>query len=47
MTQKPNVLNVGISRAKNNLYIIGSLEIWLKHKYMPEILYLDSTTRIK
>lgn len=37
MTQKPNVLNVGISRAKNNLYIIGSLEIWLKHKYMPEI----------
>ncbi|MFV9901664.1 MAG: DEAD/DEAH box helicase, partial [Rickettsia conorii subsp. raoultii] len=37
MTKKPNVLNVGISRAKNNLYIIGSLEIWLKHKYMPEI----------
>ncbi len=37
MTQKPNVLNVGISRAKNNLYIIGILEIWLKHKYMPEI----------
>ncbi|WP_392505564.1 hypothetical protein ACE5D9_04065 [Rickettsia sp. 2024-CO-Wats] len=36
MTQKPNVLNVGISRAKNNLYIISSLEIWLKHKYMPE-----------
>lgn len=37
MTKEPNVLNVGISRAKNNLYIIGSLEIWLKHKYMPEI----------
>ncbi|WP_155813508.1 AAA domain-containing protein [Rickettsia parkeri] len=37
MTQEPNVLNVGISRAKNNLYIIDSLEIWLKHKYMPEI----------
>ncbi|HJD57719.1 MAG TPA: AAA domain-containing protein [Rickettsia endosymbiont of Ceroptres masudai] len=37
MTDKPNVLNVGISRAQNNLYIIGNLEIWLKHKYMPEI----------
>lgn len=37
MTDKPNVLNVGISRAKNNLYVIGNLEIWLKHKYMPEI----------
>jgi superfamily I DNA and/or RNA helicase len=37
MTDKPNVLNVGISRAKNNLYVIGNLEIWLKHKYMKEI----------
>lgn len=37
MTSKPNVLNVGISRAKNNLYIIGNAEIWLKHKYMQEI----------
>jgi superfamily I DNA and/or RNA helicase len=37
MTDKPNVLNVGISRAKNNLYIIGNAEIWLKHKYMKEI----------
>ncbi len=37
MTKKPNVLNVGISRAKNNLYIIGNAELWLKHKYMQEI----------
>lgn len=37
MTKKPNVLNVGISRAKNNLYIVGNSEIWLKHKYMKEI----------
>ncbi|WP_342170044.1 DEAD/DEAH box helicase [Rickettsia endosymbiont of Seladonia tumulorum] len=37
MTSKPNVLNVGISRAKNNLYVIGNAELWLKHKYMQEI----------
>ncbi|KJV92470.1 DEAD/DEAH box helicase [Rickettsia bellii] len=37
MTKKPNVLNVGISRAKNNLYIIGNAEIWLKHDYMKDI----------
>ncbi|WP_341791491.1 AAA domain-containing protein [Rickettsia endosymbiont of Gonocerus acuteangulatus] len=37
MTSKPNVLNVGISRAKNNLYVIGNAEFWLKPKYMQEI----------
>lgn len=37
MTSKPNILNLGISRAKNNLYIIVNAEIWLKHKYMQEI----------
>ncbi|MFY9589230.1 DEAD/DEAH box helicase [Rickettsia endosymbiont of Halotydeus destructor] len=37
MTDKPNVLNVGISRAKNNLYIIGNKAVWLKHKHMQEI----------
>ncbi|HJD55785.1 MAG TPA: AAA domain-containing protein [Rickettsia endosymbiont of Pyrocoelia pectoralis] len=37
MTEKPNVLNVGISRAKNNLYVIGNAEIWQKHKYMQDI----------
>ena len=37
MTEKPNILNVGISRAKNNLYIIGNAEMWLKHKHMKEI----------
>ncbi|HJD60792.1 MAG TPA: AAA domain-containing protein [Rickettsia endosymbiont of Columbicola hoogstraali] len=37
MTSKPNALNVGISRAKNNLYVIGNAELWLKHKYIQEI----------
>ncbi len=37
MTDKSNVLNVGISRAKNNLYIIGNKLIWLPHTHMNEI----------
>lgn len=34
MTKKSNVLNVAVSRAKKNLYVIGSKEKWTKYENM-------------
>lgn len=38
MTAKTNVMNVGISRAKNNLYIIGSRSKWSRNGFMQEVI---------
>lgn len=38
MTREPNILNVGISRAQRNLYVIGNKELWKPHRYMLTII---------
>lgn len=38
MVEKPNVLNVGISRARNNIYIIGNKNLWQKHDNIKKII---------
>ncbi|MDP3533035.1 MAG: AAA domain-containing protein, partial [Alphaproteobacteria bacterium] len=38
MVEKPNVLNVGISRARNNIYIIGNKNLWQKHDNIKKVI---------
>jgi superfamily I DNA and/or RNA helicase len=38
--EKPNLLNVAVSRAKRRLYVVGSRELWSRHRYFGELAQL-------
>lgn len=46
-SQKPNLLNVAITRAKHRFVAIGDKEIWLKQAYFNQLKKLGSPNRAK
>lgn len=36
-SQRPNMLNVAVTRAKERLYVIGSRETWGRHRYFDQL----------
>lgn len=43
-SSKPNLLNVALARAKENIFVIGNLKVWKQRKYFR---YLASTLKIQ